>query len=78
MSTNKNDEARKDEINGDSLEKVSSALTGMSVMATARSEKRYDVASASLLTSLKAGDERLNTDAVNLTQQTFAAQGYQP
>jgi hypothetical protein len=36
--------------------KTSNALTGMSLTAAARSEKRSDVASASLLTSLKSGD----------------------
>jgi hypothetical protein len=30
------------------------------------------------LTSFKAGEERLRTDALNLTQQDFAAEGYQP
>jgi hypothetical protein len=49
MSTNQDDESQKDEINneeiqskktsGDSLEKASNALTGMSVTATAGSEK---------------------------------------
>jgi hypothetical protein len=62
----------------DSLEKSSNALTSMSVTAAAGSEKRYDVAAASLSTSLKAGEESLSTDAVNFTQQNFAAQGCQP
>jgi hypothetical protein len=50
----------------------------MPVTAAARSEKRSDVAAASLLTTLNAGDERLSTDAENLTQQNFSAEGYQP
>jgi hypothetical protein len=60
------------------LGKASNVLTDMSVTAAARSERRSDVAAASLLTSLKAGDERLSTDAVTLTQQKFAAEDYQP
>jgi hypothetical protein len=49
-----------------------------SVTASARSVKRSDVAAASLLTSLKAGDGHLSTDAITLTQQNFAAEGNQP
>jgi hypothetical protein len=60
------------------LEKSSNVLTGMSVMATSGSKKTYDVAASSLSTSLKAGEEHLSTDAVNLTQKNFAAEGYQP
>jgi hypothetical protein len=71
MSTNKDDDAQKDESNSDYLEKASNALTGMPVTAAARSEKIYDVAAASLLTILKADEERLSTDA-------FAAEGYGP
>jgi hypothetical protein len=63
---------------GDSLEKSSTALTVMSVTAATGSEKRYDVAAAILSTRLKAGEENLSTDAVNLTQQNFATEGYQP
>jgi hypothetical protein len=59
------------------LEKASNSLTDMSITAAARSEKRYDVAAASLLTSLKAGAECLSTGTVTLTQQNFAAEGYQ-
>jgi hypothetical protein len=61
MSTNKDDEAQKDEINGDSLRKASNALTVMSVTSSSGSEKVYDVEAASLLTSLKVGDECLRT-----------------
>jgi hypothetical protein len=62
----------------DSLGKASNSLTGMSVMTAYGSEKIYDVAAASLSTSLKAGEERLSTDAVNLMHKNFAAEGYQP
>jgi hypothetical protein len=62
----------------DYLGKSSNALTGMSVTAAAGSEKRYYVKSASISTSLKAGEECLSTDALNLTQKNFAAAGYQP
>jgi hypothetical protein len=37
--SNKDDEAQKDESNGDSLGKASNSLTSMSVTATARSKK---------------------------------------
>jgi hypothetical protein len=50
----------------------------MSVTAATGSYKRYDVAAASLSTSLKAGEELLSTDAINLTHKNFAAEGYQP
>jgi hypothetical protein len=50
----------------------------MSVTTAAGSENRYGVAAESLSTILKAGEESLSTDAVNLTQQNFAAEGYQP
>jgi hypothetical protein len=50
----------------------------MSVTAAAGSEKTYDVAAPSLSTSLEAGEERLSTDAINLTHTNFAAEGYQP
>jgi hypothetical protein len=63
---------------GDSLEKSSNALTGMAVTAASCSEKKSDVAAASIFTSLKAGDVRLSTDVVTLAQQNFAAEGYQP
>jgi hypothetical protein len=62
----------------DYLEKSSTALTGISVMTAPGSEKIYDVAAASLSRSLKAGEENLSTDAVNLTQKNFAAEAYQP
>jgi hypothetical protein len=60
------------------LEKALNALTDMSVTAAAGSEKRSDVAAASLLIILKAGEERLSTDAINLPKQNFPAVGYQP
>jgi hypothetical protein len=88
MSTKKDDESQKYESNneeiyskkaiGNSLGKSSNALTGMSVTAAARSRKIFDVAAASLLTSLKAGEECLSTDAINLTHQNFAAEDFQP
>jgi hypothetical protein len=83
MITNKDDESQKDEINDeeihsrrasdDSLKKPVNALTGMSVTTAADSKKRYDVAAESLL---KVVDEHLSTEAVSLTQQNFAAEGY--
>jgi 2-phospho-L-lactate guanylyltransferase (CobY/MobA/RfbA family) len=51
---------------------------GMSVMAVAGSETRSNVAAASLLTTSKAGDEYLSTDAVTLADQNFAVEEYQP
>jgi hypothetical protein len=74
MSTKKHSRKASD----DSFEKSSNALIGMSVTAAAGSEKRYTVAAASLSTSLKAGEEHLSTDAVNLRQKNFASEGYQP
>jgi hypothetical protein len=64
----------------DSLENISTSLTVMSVMSvTSRQlEKKSDVASAFLLKILEAGDERLITDAVNLTDQHFASEVHQP
>jgi hypothetical protein len=59
-------------------EKASTALPGMSVTDAAGSEKRYYVAAESLLKSMKAGDERLSTDAVTLAQQNFSAEEYEP
>jgi hypothetical protein len=87
LSTNKDDKAQKDESNnveiysrkasGDSLEKASNALTGMSVTVAARYEKRSAVSAASLLTIWEADDEQLSTDTITLTQQNVAAEGYQ-
>jgi hypothetical protein len=61
-------------MSDDSLENIPIFLTGMSVTSTCF-EKKYDVAAASLLK--KASDERLSSDAVNLTQQDFASEVYQ-
>jgi hypothetical protein len=54
--------------------KSSNCLIGMSIMANARFENISYIATASLLTSLKAGDERLSTNTVTLTQQNFSAE----
>jgi hypothetical protein len=47
----------------------------MSVTAAVDSEKKYDAAAVSLLTSLKLGEECLSHDVVNLTQQHFSVEG---
>jgi hypothetical protein len=65
MSTKKHSRKGSD----DYLEKASNALTGMSVTAAAGSEKRYDVAAASPLKILKAGEERLITDEMSTNQK---------
>jgi hypothetical protein len=50
----------------------------MSVTAATHSGKRSYVAAASLLKNLNTGDQSISTDAVTLTHQNFAAEGYQP
>jgi hypothetical protein len=50
----------------DYLENTAKVLTGMSITGR-RLENKFDVEAARLLTSLKAGGERLRSDVVNLT-----------